>query len=95
MYGLTDQLRRAAVSLATNISEGSGRKNSKEFRHFLRISLGSVNELETLLIISENLGYLDEIDHAYFHEKIKLITAQLSGLIRSIENRINSLKPIS
>jgi len=95
LYGLTNQLRRAAVSVAANISEGSGRLNSKEFRHFLKISNGSLNELETLLIISFRLGYLEEIDHIFFQEKIRLITSQLCGLVRSLDRIVqsdNSLK---
>ena len=89
-YGLTDQVRRSAVSITANISEGYGRLNSKELMRFLKISFGSLCELETLLMISFNLGYIDEIDQTFFQEKIKLITAQLSGLIKSIKSRIES-----
>jgi four helix bundle protein len=58
VYGLTSQLRRAAVSIPSNIAEGQGRKGDGEFRHFLRLSLGSLMEVETQIMISERLGYL-------------------------------------
>jgi four helix bundle protein len=60
MYGLTNQLRRAAVSIPSNISEGASRNTAKDFDHFLAISLGSISELETQLIIAKNLGYLKD-----------------------------------
>jgi four helix bundle protein len=59
IYGLTSQLRRAAVSIPSNIAEGQGRKGNGEFKHFLRLSLGSLMELETQIMISANLGFLD------------------------------------
>ncbi len=59
-YGLTSQIRRAAVSIPANIAEGAGRYSSKEFAHFLSNAQGSASELETELIISNRLGYLDE-----------------------------------
>ncbi len=58
MYGLTNQIRRSAVSVPSNIAEGSARQGDKEFAHFLYISLGSLSELETQLIIANNLNYL-------------------------------------
>ena len=61
LYGLTNQMRRSAVSIASNIAEGAGRSGKKEFKQFLSISQGSVAELETQLIISERLGYCSDI----------------------------------
>jgi four helix bundle protein len=58
-YGLTNQLRRAAVSIPSNIAEGAARRSDKEFMQFLYISLGSIAEIDTQLIISDNLGYLE------------------------------------
>ena len=55
-YGLTSQIRRSAVSVPSNISEGAARKNKPEFIQFLYIALGSLSELETQLIISKNLN---------------------------------------
>ena len=58
IYGLTSQIRRAAVSIPSNIAEGQGRSSSKEFRQFLSVSLGSLAELETQLIIAKEINYL-------------------------------------
>ena len=58
LYGLTNQLRRAAVSVPSNIAEGQARFSSKEFHHFLSLARGSLVEIETHLMIAENLGYL-------------------------------------
>jgi four helix bundle protein len=57
LYGLTSQMRRSAVSIPSNIAEGAARNSNKEFLQFLYVSLGSLSELETQLIISKNLGF--------------------------------------
>jgi four helix bundle protein len=59
-YGLTNQLRRAAVSVPSNIAEGQARQHKGEFRQFLFIALGSIAELETQIIISQQLSFLSE-----------------------------------
>lgn len=59
IYGLTSQMRRAAISIAANISEGKARQTKNEYIQFLYIALGSASELETQLIISKELGYID------------------------------------
>ncbi len=61
-FGLTDQIRRSAVSIPSNIAEGFGRHSTKEYIHFLRIARGSKNELETQLLICEQIGYLTKSD---------------------------------
>jgi four helix bundle protein len=63
-YGLTSQIRRAAVSIPANLAEGAGRRSQKEFAYFLSNSQGSASELETELIIASKLGYLDETTFA-------------------------------
>jgi four helix bundle protein len=90
IYGLTNQIRRAAVSVPANISEGSARMRPKEFHSFLRISFGSLSELETLLIIAMDLDYLKDEKYLVLHNQIKIISSQLSGLIHAIEKRIES-----
>jgi four helix bundle protein len=58
-FGLVSQIRRASVSIPSNIAEGAARKSDKEFMQLLYISLGSIAEIDTQLIISDNLGYLE------------------------------------
>ena len=60
VYALSAQMRRAAVSIPSNIAEGSGRKSSRELCHFLKIAYGSLNELETQLILCCRLNYVEE-----------------------------------
>ena len=81
VYGLGDQIRRAAVSIPSNIAEGFGRDTEKEFRHFLSIARGSLFETKTQLQLAESLGYLtiDSELLALFSEVAKLI----NGLCRS------------
>ncbi|MGA9567519.1 MAG: four helix bundle protein [Candidatus Korobacteraceae bacterium] len=84
LYGLTSQLRRVAVSVPSNIAEGQGRKGDGEFRHFLRISLGSLMEVETQIMISERLGYLKpDSAQTLLHETGELGRV-LNGLIKSL-----------
>jgi four helix bundle protein len=89
LYGLTSQIRRAAVSVPTNISEGSARNSSTEFIRFLRISQASLSEFETLLIISLRLIYLTDEAYKNMQGKTFKLNAQLSGLIRSIQRQIS------
>jgi len=81
-YGLIDQIKRSAVSIAANIAEGSGRNTTREFIQFLYISLGSACELETHLIISKEIGYLSDIENLI--ERINDIRRMINGLINSL-----------
>jgi four helix bundle protein len=85
LYGIVSQIRRAAVSIPANIAEGSGRHYKKENIQFLFISQGSLSELETLLIISMELTFIDAEKHLYFENKMNEIRSQLSGLIKFYE----------
>jgi four helix bundle protein len=87
IYCLISQLRRAAISIPSNIAEGSARKNTKEFIQFLHVSLGSAAELETQLIISVNLGYIDNQTSISLQNELEEIFKMLSGLIRSLKSR--------
>lgn len=60
VYGITSQMRRCSISIPSNIAEGSGRKTNKEFVHFLSIANGSSYELQTQIIVSNNIGYINE-----------------------------------
>jgi len=85
LYGLTNQMRRCAVSIASNIAEGAARNSTKEFIHFLHIARGSLAELETQLIVSYNLSFLPEETFKDFENEMKIIGGQLSGLLRSLK----------
>ena len=60
LYGLTSQIRRSAASVPANIAEGYGRNSQKSLAYFLRISIGSLKELETHVILAQRLGYIDD-----------------------------------
>ena len=83
LYGLMSQMRRAAVSVPSNIAEGAARGSAKEFKRFLAISRGSLAELETQLLIAADLGYL-EYDNS-FDQKIEHIRKMLHGLNNSVQ----------
>jgi len=87
LYGLTSQMRGAAVSIPSNIAEGSARRTKKEYIQFLYISLGSSTELETQVIISEKLGFILKEVHERMCLKIKKIKQMLFGLINALENK--------
>lgn len=84
MYGLKSQMLRAAVSIPSNIAEGSARKNTAETVHFLYIALGSIAELETQVEISKRLGYLN--DTKDLQKRILLVKQLTLGLIRYLKN---------
>lgn len=82
--GLCDQLQRASVSISSNIAEGSAKPSDIEFAHYLDSSLGSAYEVETQLLISKNVGYIDDQTYGSLHQKIVDIERQLFGLIRTL-----------
>ena len=82
--GLCDQLQRAVVSISSNIAEGSAKPSDNDFAHFLDMSLGSAFEVETQLIISKNIGYIDAGLYDGLMEDLKEIERQINGLISSI-----------
>lgn len=79
-FGLTSQLKRAAVSVPSNIAEGCSRSSEKDFARFLEIALGSVFEIETQLIIIEELEYAKNAELIKFYESLDSIGKQLNGL---------------
>ena len=87
LFGLVSQMRRAAVSVASNIAEGAARDGSKEFVRFLYMALGSVSELDTQIEISKRLGIgeenaLNDVQSAASH-----VARLIQGLIRSLKHR--------
>ncbi len=89
-YGLTNQLRRAAVSIPSNIAEGQGRNTTRDFIRCLSIACGSLQELETQLIIARRLSYLEEPFLPGLFELTKEVARLLNGLRKSLVSRSES-----
>jgi four helix bundle protein len=85
LYGLVSQLRRAAVSIPSNIAEGFARQHTKEYMQYLHISLGSCAELETQLIISQKRNYLTDKELVELQEDIDHESRMLANLIKSLK----------
>ena len=87
IYSLTNQMRRAAVSVPSNIAEGQAHFSNREFRHFLRHSRGSLAELETQVLIAQRRNYLSELQAAELLRRANEVSRILSGLINSLEEK--------
>ncbi len=88
LYGLTSQLRRASVSVPTNLAEGCGRDGDKELARFVSISLGSAFEAEYLLKLSLELAYLSPEQHQELAAQISEIKQMLTGLLKKLKAAI-------
>jgi four helix bundle protein len=86
-YFLTDQLNRAAVSIATNLAEGNGRFTKADRKNFFTIARGSVQECVPLLEICRRRGLLQKTDHDALKNNLEEISKMLSGLINGLDNR--------
>ena len=84
--GICDQLRRAAVSISSNIAEGCAKPSDIDFARFLDQALGSAYEVETQLIISFNVGYITAEQNKELIQELNLIQKQLTSLIRSLRH---------
>ena len=95
IYGLTSQIRRAAVSVASNIAEGQGRLTLGEFQHFLGQARGSLLELDTQVAIALDLAYLKPEQHEILDREIYQVLGLLNRLIESLRKRRSQsdLKP--
>jgi four helix bundle protein len=87
IYGLTSQLRRAGVSIASNIAEGQGRLTKGEFCHFLGQARGSLLEMETQLAIAVDLNFLNEIEFKRLGNACAEVNKLLNGLIESLRRK--------
>jgi len=79
LYGLTSQLRRAVISISSNIAEGAGRSSKQEFYRFINIALGSLNETENLLYLSKELNYLKKKNFDSLKAQIEKVGNLLGG----------------
>lgn len=82
-FNLTDQLQRAAVSVTNNIAEGFARKSNKEEKQFLYIALGSLKEVQNMLILCRDLGYISESKYGEIDVQSATVSRLLRGLIKS------------
>jgi four helix bundle protein len=84
-YGLTSQIRRAAVSVPANIAEGNGRIHRAEYAHFVSIARGSLREVDTLMEIALGLGYVNEKELANIRELLDHVGRMLTRLLKRLE----------
>jgi len=87
MYSLTNQMRRAAVSISSNIAEGQARHSTKEFLHFLRIAQGSKAELETQLLLCQKINYLSDSDTSEAFNLLQEIGKMLTVLAKVVVSK--------
>jgi four helix bundle protein len=85
LYGLTNQLRRAAVSVPSNIAEGQGRNSTNDFRRFLAIGYGSLREVETQILIAQRLQYINEAQT----ERLLNLAGEVGRLINGLSNSLS------
>ena len=90
LYALRDQMQRAAISMPSNIAEGSERDSRQDFVRFLRIAKGSAAELRTQCYIASKLDLLSKADAENFTQETKEISAMLQGLIRSLSAKLKT-----
>lgn len=92
-FGLTSQIRRCAVSVPSNIAEGFGRVSKKYFHLFLKMSLGSLSELETQILLSEKIGYLKKDQTKEIDELLLEIQKIIGKIIKTSSSSTNPLTP--
>ena len=87
VYGLTNQIRRAAVSIPSNIAEGAARQTKKEFSNYLHMAQGSLSELDTQIEIASRLGYLNDKTWRILDQRMERIDKMITGLIRHLSKK--------
>lgn len=87
LFGIVSQIRRVAISIPSNIAEGSVKHSDKETLRFLDIALGSLAELDTQMLISQNLDFIS--NYKEFEQKISKVRALLTGLIKFYDKQLN------
>ena len=84
-YALTDQIKRAVVSIPSNIAEGNGRNSTKDYIHFLNIARGSLYEVSTQIYIANQLGYIADNVYSELSDEIDIIGRMLNKLVKAID----------
>ena len=87
IYGLTSQLRKAAVSIASNIAEGKGRASDRDFGHFLDVARGSAYEVKTQLMLAAQIGYLDKEASTQLLAQASELSCIVNGLLKALRPR--------
>jgi four helix bundle protein len=85
-FGFKDQVRRAAVSIASNIAEGKERETVAEFIRYLYVAKGSAGELKTQLLIAQEIGYMDKESSNHFRTNVEALSAMIGALIKTLKN---------
>jgi four helix bundle protein len=85
VYGLTSQLRRAASSIGANLAEGCGRQTNPEFARFVKIAMGSASELDYHLLLSRDLGFLEDDSYERFSKALIEVRKMLTSLLATVE----------
>ncbi len=93
LYTLTSQIRRAAISIPSNIAEGRAKRTTREYMRFINIACGSTAELETQIRIGDRLGYLSRENADVLLEQTSCIGRMLNKLYSSLENKLNTNAP--
>ena len=89
-FGLTSQIRRAAASIPTNLSEGCGRRGDGEMARFVQIAMGSASELDYLLLLSTDLNYLHEQEYEKLVSELNRVRRMLTGLYKTLKGSLTS-----
>jgi four helix bundle protein len=87
-FGLTSQMRRAAVSIPSNVAEGAAKNTKKQFIQFLHTAQGSLAELDTQVVICKELGYFSDTEIALINEKMERESKLISGLIKFLKKKL-------
>jgi four helix bundle protein len=90
VYGLTSQLRRAASSIGANLAEGCGRQSNPKFARFVRISMGSASELDYHLLLSRDLGFLENDTYQRTSKSLTEVRKMLASLLSTVETEIGT-----
>ena len=92
LYGLTSQLRRAAISIGANLAEGCGRRTNAEMARFIRISMGSASELDHHLLLCKDLGFLQAQEYGRAIRNLNEVRKMLAGLLDTVEGELGLSK---
>lgn len=92
LYGLTSQLRRAIISVPTNIAEGCGRDTDPELARFIDIAAGSASEVDYLLLLAKELSYLEKESYRNLFDELTMVRKMLTSLNKTIRQSINNKK---